>query len=101
MIIKHPNKPKNIQPIMENLDNKPKQTISEWLLKCTCTQTPCHCQAKLISYVLCNIGAPNQSQTPISPSPTTIVQFIEFAYCYDILYSPTKPSHINITSTTH
>ena len=67
-----------------HLNNKPpEQTIPEWLLKCTCTQTPCQCQAKLRPDILCIIGASNHTQTPISPSPISIVQFIEFTYYHD------------------
>lgn len=67
-----------------NFNNKPPEsTVPEWLLRCTCTPTTCQCQAKLRPDILCIIGAPNQSQTPIPPSPTHIVQFIEFTYCHD------------------
>ena len=39
--------------------------------------------AKLRPDILCIIGAPNHTRTPISPSPTSIVPFIEFAYFHD------------------
>ena len=32
---------------------------------------------------MCIIGASNQTQTPILPSPNYIVQFIEYTYCHD------------------
>jgi hypothetical protein len=32
---------------------------------------------------LCIIRAPNQHKTPIAPSPTLTVQFVEFTYCHD------------------
>ena len=32
---------------------------------------------------MCIIGAPNQAQPPILPSPNHTVQFIEFTYCHD------------------
>src|SRR6202022_2347384 len=67
-----------------NLPNQPQdQTIPDWLLQCICTQEPCQCQAKLRPYIMCIIGAPNQTQTPILPSPSHTVQFIEFTYCHD------------------
>ena len=66
------------------INNKPPdQTIPDWLLKCTCPQPPCQCHAKLRPDILCIIGAPKHTQTPMAPSPTTIVQLIEFTYCHD------------------
>ena len=32
---------------------------------------------------MCILGAPNQTHTPISPSPNYTIQFIEFTYCHD------------------
>ena len=32
---------------------------------------------------MCILRAPNQTQTPILPSPNYTVQFIEFTYCHD------------------
>jgi hypothetical protein len=43
------------------------QTTLEWFLKCTCSQITCHCLARLRPYILCLIGVPNHTQTPISP----------------------------------
>ena len=61
------------------LDNKSlEQTIPKWLLKCTCPQSTCQCQAKLWPYILCILGALNQTQTPIAPSHTLTIQLIEF-----------------------
>ena len=52
-------------------NNKPpEQTNPEWVLKCTCSQSACQCQAKLRPDILCIIGSPNQTQTLIAPSPT-------------------------------
>ena len=66
------------------INNKtPDQTIPDWLLKCTCLQTQCKCHPKLRPYILCIIGAPNQTQTPMTPSPTRTVQLIEFTYYHD------------------
>ena len=59
------------------------QKVPDWLLKCTCTQEPCQCQAKLRPDIMCIIGAPNHTQLPILPSPSHTVQFIEFTYCHD------------------
>ena len=65
-------------------NNKPPdQTIPYWLLKCTCLHTPCQCHARLKPNILCIIGIPNQTQTPMAPTPTAIVQLIEFTYCHD------------------
>ena len=67
-----------------SINNQPQeQTVPEWLLQCTCSQTPCLCHAKLKPDILCMIGAPNYITPPISPSPSHIVQFIEFTYCHD------------------
>jgi hypothetical protein len=67
-----------------NLNNLPPDpTIPYWLLKCTCPQQLCQCQAKLRPDILCIIGTPNQIQTPISPSPNYTIQFIEFTYWHD------------------
>ena len=55
-----------------NLNNQPQDsTVPEWLLKCTCPQQPCQCSAKLRPDISCILGAPNQTHTPISPSPIT------------------------------
>ena len=64
-------------------NNPPEQIIPDWLLQCTCTQTTCQYQAKLRPEIMCIIGAPNQTQTPIAPSPKLTVQFIEITYCHD------------------
>jgi hypothetical protein len=64
-------------------NNPPEQTILDWLLQCTCTQTTCQCQAKLRPDILCIIGAPDQTQTPIAPSSKLTIQFIEFTYCHN------------------
>ena len=67
-----------------HLNNKPPEnTIPEWVIKCTCSQPTCQCPAKLWPDVLCLIGAPNHTQTPIAPSPTITTQLIEFTFCYD------------------
>lgn len=68
-----------------NLNNQlPDHTISEWLIAYTCSQTKCQYQAKLRPDITCIIGAPNQTQTPILPSPNHTIQFVEFTYCHDI-----------------
>ena len=66
------------------INQPPDQTVPEWLLKCTCTQEPCQCQAKLSPDIMCIIGAPNQTRTPILPSPNYTIQFIESTYYHDI-----------------
>jgi hypothetical protein len=53
-----------------NFNNQPQeQTIPGWLLHCTSHPNPCQCQTKLRPNILCVIGAPKQTQPPISPSP--------------------------------
>ena len=55
----------------------------EWLIECTCPQTNCQCQVRLRPGVLCILGAPNHTPTPLLPSNTHTIQFIEFTYCRD------------------
>jgi hypothetical protein len=53
------------------LNNKlPEQTIPYLLLQCTCSEITCQRQAKLLHDIMCIIGAPHPTQTPIEPSPT-------------------------------
>ena len=67
-----------------NLNNQPQdQTVLEWLLACTCPQRICQCQTKLRPDIMCIIGTPNQTQTPILSSPKHTIQFIKFTYCHD------------------
>jgi hypothetical protein len=53
------------------------------LIECTCPQTRCQCHAILKPNILCIIGVPNHTLTPLSPSNTKTIQFIEFTYCHD------------------
>jgi hypothetical protein len=41
------------------------------------------CPAKPQPDILCLIGAPNHTRTPITPSPTITTQLIKFTYCHD------------------
>ena len=67
-----------------NLNNtNQQQIVPEWLLERTCTQTKCRLQARLRLDVLCVLGAPNQTPTPLLPSHTHTIQFIEFTSCHD------------------
>ena len=67
-----------------NHNNKPPDHIvPNWLLKCTCAQATCHCQAKSRLDILCITGVPNQIQTSISPFPTLTVQLIQFTSWHD------------------
>ena len=61
------------------------QTVPEWLIGCTCPQTSCQCQARLRLDILCILGAPNHTPTPLLPSHTHThtIQVIEFTYCHD------------------
>ena len=67
-----------------NINNtSQEQTVPEWLINCSCPQVPCQCHARLRPDILCVIGAPNHTTTPLTPSHTTTIQFIEFTYCHD------------------
>ena len=61
----------------------PEQTILEWRFEFIFPQTTCQCQAKLRPHILCIFRAPNQTQTPMTPSHTHTTQFIEFTYWHD------------------
>ena len=64
-------------------NNKQEQTGPEWLIECTCTQTPCKCHARRRPDILCVLGAPNHTPTPLISSNAHTVQFIEFTYYHD------------------
>jgi hypothetical protein len=64
-------------------NNNQEQTVPEWLMECTCPQTRCQCHARLRPNILCIIGVPNHTSTPLLPSHTKTIQFIEFTYCHD------------------
>ena len=67
-----------------NLNNKPpEQTIPNWLIKCTWSHKTCTFLARLRPDILCILGASNNTQTSITPSPTLTTQLIEFTYCHD------------------
>ena len=45
---------------------------------------PCTCLARLRpDILLCVLGAPKDRQTPLMPTPSNTIQFIEFTYCHD------------------
>ena len=58
------------------------QTVPEWLIQCNCPQTSCQCQAKLRPHILYILGAPNHTTTPLLPSCTHTIQFIECTDCH-------------------
>ena len=66
-----------------NNNTRQEQTIPYWLINCTCPQMNRQCQAKLRPDVLCVLGAPNHTSTPLLPSHTHTIQFIKFTYCHD------------------
>jgi hypothetical protein len=67
-----------------NLDNNNQDnTVPDWLINSTCTQTRCQCHAKLRLDILCILGAPIHTPTPIALSHLDTVQFIDFTYCHD------------------
>ena len=39
--------------------------------------------SQLRPYILSVLGAPNHTPTPLLPTPTHTIQFIEFTYCHD------------------
>ena len=68
-----------------NLNNtNQEQIVREWPIECTSPRTSCQNQARLRPYILCILGAPNHTTTPLLPSHTYTIQFIEFLYCHDI-----------------
>ena len=64
-------------------NNRQEQTVPEWLIECTCTQTKCQCHAKHRPNILCYFGASNHTSTPLLPSNAHTIQFMEFTYCHD------------------
>ena len=67
-----------------NLNNiNQQQIVPEWLIECTCPQTKCQCQARLRPDILCILGAPNHTATPLLPTHAHTIQFIEFTYIHD------------------
>ena len=67
-----------------NLNNiNQQQIVPEWLIECTCPLTKCQCQARLRPDILCILGAPNHTPTPLLPSHTLTIYFIEFTYRHD------------------
>lgn len=66
-------------------NNPPNPTILEWLLSCTCNNAPC--QHTILK------------QTPLIPSPSLKIRFIEFICCHDHYHK--QLSKTNVTNTTH
>jgi hypothetical protein len=46
------------------------------------TRLEARCGLGIRPDILCILGAPTNTPTPIAPSPTRTVQFIEFTYCH-------------------
>ena len=63
--------------------NPQENTVSPWLLPCTCERQRCHCNARLKPDLLCIKGQPYQNNPPTSPTDNLIIQFIEFTYTND------------------
>ena len=59
-----------------SLDN----IVPQWLLPCSCTQTRCHCNARLKPDILCAQGIPYNGTPPLHLDPNIKIQFIEFTY---------------------
>ena len=67
-----------------NLNNtNQQQIVPKWLSECTCLQTKGQCHTRLRPDILCILGAPNQTITPLLPTHTHTIQFINFTYCHD------------------
>jgi hypothetical protein len=64
-------------------NNSQEHTVPDWLIDSTCPQTRCQCHARLRPDILCIIGIPNHTLTPLLPSNTNTIQFIEFTYYHD------------------
>ena len=58
----------------------PKNTISSWLLSCTCYLLRCKCRASLRPNILCVHGTTCMAQLPISPNPNLKFTIVEFTY---------------------
>ena len=70
--------------IIRNHHSRPQDNRTrKWVLQCTCTPTPCTCLVWFQLDILCVLGAPNDSQSPLIASPPTTIQFIEITYCHD------------------
>ena len=75
------------------------QTVLEWLIACTCSQTRCQCHPRLRPNILCIIGALIHTPIPLLPSHIYIVQFIKSHTATTDSWK--KPSHKNKSNTTH
>ena len=64
-------------------DNPQENTVSPWLLPCTCVQQRCHCNARFKPDLMCIKELPHQNTPPIHPTDTLTIQFIEFTYTND------------------
>ena len=73
-------------------NNNQERSVPEWLIDCTCTQTRCQCHAKLRPDILCILGAPNHTPTPLLPSHTH-TQYNSLNSHTVTIDSPNKPSH--------
>ena len=65
------------------MNSSPDNTVLQWLLPCSCTQTRCHCNARLKPDILCAQGIPYNGTPPLHPDPNIKIQFIEFTYTND------------------
>lgn len=54
-------------------DNPPKNTVSTWLLPCTCQNRRCHCNARFKLDIPCVHGIPYQHNPPEHPIPNLII----------------------------
>ena len=68
-------------------DKPLENTISPWLLPCSCSHQRCHCNARFKPDKICIKGLPYQANPPINPINNLKIQFIEFTY-YNDRFSP-------------
>ena len=59
-------------------DNPSKNTVSVWLLPCTCNLQRCHWNARCKADVICIKGLPYQANPAIILENNLKIQFIEF-----------------------
>ena len=69
-------------------------TVPTWLLSCTCDTQRCYCNARLNPGIICLLGHPYNSPPPGAPTPTIIIQIIEFTYCNDRFSAETRERKI-------
>ena len=70
-------------------DSPQDNTITAWLLPCTCDIQRCHCHTRFKPDILCVIGHPYNSPPPTAPTQEITIQYIEFTYYNDRFFAET------------